>query len=121
MELVKTRLQVFPKQGSYRNFVTASYNVVKSEGIRGLFGGSSAALIASSGSWGFYFLFYEAQKSFLEKKYGELTNTHYVSINFVFFLLYFLLSSLFFHYSIDFECHCSWCSMCFNIQSYMGC
>lgn len=80
LELIKTRLQVFPKQGSYRNFLTASYNVVKSENVRGLFAGSSAAMIAASGSWGFYFLFYEAQKNFLTQKYGELNNFHYVSL-----------------------------------------
>lgn len=63
IELIKTRMQVINDSTEvYRSFTKGLRTVYLKEGIKGLYQGITPALIASSGSWGGYFYFYELSK-----------------------------------------------------------
>ena len=62
LELVKMRMQVFQKETGYGTTISSFQNVLKKEGPIGFFRGILPALVASSGSWGGYFYFYELSK-----------------------------------------------------------
>ena len=71
LELIKTRMQVFQKEAGYSTTFQSLRSVLKSEGTSGLYRGMTPALVASSGSWGGYFYFYELSK---KRKLGLLNN-----------------------------------------------
>ena len=68
LELVKTRMQVIESSGTtmqsrgYHSMHSATRTVLAKEGFLGLYQGLFPAVIASAGSWGFYFLLYENSK-----------------------------------------------------------
>ena len=62
LELIKTRMQVYQKEVGYSTTFQSMRSVLKLEGFPGLYRGMTPALIASSGSWGGYFYFYELSK-----------------------------------------------------------
>lgn len=49
--------------GTYRSLTKAFREVVRNEGVRGLYQGMAPALFAASGSWGGYFYCYEHSKA----------------------------------------------------------
>lgn len=72
LELIKTRMQVInDNTGTYRSLTKAFGQVVRNEGIKGLYQGVGPALFAASGSWGGYFYFYERSK---ERKQIQLAD-----------------------------------------------
>jgi solute carrier family 25 folate transporter 32 len=73
LELVKMRMQVFKKEAGYGTTSSSIQSVLKKEGPAGLFRGISPALVASSGSWGGYFYFYELSK---QRKLQSMAGTH---------------------------------------------
>lgn len=94
LELIKTRMQVAEVpvasaatstlQGRLRNpygsVLGALQQVLRNEGVRGLYKGVTPAMIASSGSWGGYFYFYERSKSRkLGQGGGALTTVDHLS------------------------------------------
>jgi len=63
LELIKTRMQVVESSGSaYSSFFGSLRTVVRQEGAAGFYRGMAPAILASSGSWGGYFFFYELSK-----------------------------------------------------------
>lgn len=71
LELIKTRMQVFQKDAGYSSTYQSLRSVLRSEGASGLYRGMTPALLASSGSWGGYFYFYELSK---KRKLGLLNS-----------------------------------------------
>lgn len=69
LELIKMRMQVFQKETGYSTTFQSLRSVLKMEGTSGLYRGMTPALVASSGSWGGYFYFYELSK---KRKLGLL-------------------------------------------------
>lgn len=73
LELIKTRMQVISDStGTYRSLTKAFGQVLRNEGVKGLYQGMSPALVGASGSWGGYFYFYEQSK---ERKLRKLQST----------------------------------------------
>jgi solute carrier family 25 (mitochondrial folate transporter), member 32 len=69
LELLKIRMQVTDgTSGAYRSLRGAFRSVLQNEGIKGLYKGMTPGVIASTGSWGGYFYFYELSK---RRKLGE--------------------------------------------------
>eukprot|EP00598_Pedospumella_elongata_P005683 CAMPEP_0184976868 /NCGR_PEP_ID=MMETSP1098-20130426/7732_1 /TAXON_ID=89044 /ORGANISM="Spumella elongata, Strain CCAP 955/1" /LENGTH=290 /DNA_ID=CAMNT_0027499807 /DNA_START=108 /DNA_END=980 /DNA_ORIENTATION=- len=63
LELIKTRMQVISDSaGTYRSLTRSFREVLRNEGVKGLYQGMSPALLGASGSWGGYFYFYEKSK-----------------------------------------------------------
>lgn len=63
LELIKTRMQVAGELNrTYRSLTKSVVSILKNEGVRGFYQGVTPALFAASGSWGGYFLVYEASK-----------------------------------------------------------
>ena len=48
--------------GTYRSLTRSFREVLRNEGVKGLYQGMSPALLGASGSWGGYFYFYEKSK-----------------------------------------------------------
>jgi solute carrier family 25 (mitochondrial folate transporter), member 32 len=64
LELVKTRMQVINiKDTPYRSLWQSFSSILRTDGFYGLYRGLVPAAIASSGSWGGYFYFYESAKA----------------------------------------------------------
>jgi len=73
LELIKTRMQVISDStGTYRSLTKSFSQVLRNEGVKGLYQGMSPALVGASGSWGGYFYFYEQSK---ERKLRKLQST----------------------------------------------
>jgi hypothetical protein len=63
LELIKTRMQVIDdSSGVYRSLRKAFTNILRTEGVQGLYQGAVPAVFAAAGSWGGYFYFYELSK-----------------------------------------------------------
>ena len=94
LELIKTRMQVVEGpvasaanttlrgrlRNPYGSVLGSLRQVLRNEGVRGLYKGVTPAMIASSGSWGGYFYFYELSKSRkLGQGGGALTTVDHLS------------------------------------------
>ena len=83
LELIKTRMQVTElgrglraaQQNPYGSIIGSLRVVVTHEGVRGLYKGVTPAIIASSGSWGGYFFFYEQAKARKLRTSGQKLRT----------------------------------------------
>jgi solute carrier family 25 folate transporter 32 len=64
LELIKIRMQVIDSKdrGAYKNINSSIRYIYSRQGIHGFYRGLSPAIVASSGSWGGYFYFYELSK-----------------------------------------------------------
>lgn len=79
LELVKTRMQVIDDGTDvYRSFSKAFRTVLSKEGVKGFYSGVAPALIASAGSWGGYFYFYELSKERKLRARGTLLTVDHV-------------------------------------------
>ncbi|CUM62846.1 uncharacterized protein PRCAT00000404001 [Priceomyces carsonii] len=70
LDTVKTRQQGFPKNLQYKKMIPAYLSIFKNEGIRGLYGGYSAAVLGSLPSTATFFGTYEFTKRELINGYG---------------------------------------------------
>lgn len=70
LDLIKTRFAVNDGHSrsvpQYKGLKSAFEQIIKTEGVRGLYKGVAPNLIGSGGSWGFYFFFYNTIKGWIQ-------------------------------------------------------
>ena len=82
LDLLKTRLQSNEAAGAGRSLIATAQNVVRADGVRGLYAGLSANLVGSGMAWGLYFYGYTTLKDAMRTAgIGDSSWTHFLAAN----------------------------------------